>query len=86
MSRPSIPVWIELLCADCCQPSPGQFLRKADLFGQAKRDLVSVARGEGWVFKHNEAFCCAEHAANYERRQKSLERSRGNEQEGTRRV
>lgn len=67
MSRPSVPVWVELICTQCAKPGVGRFVRDGRNF---RDNLVRNARAEGWVFKHREVFCCQEHADAYAERQK----------------
>lgn len=69
MSRPSVPVWMELVCGECAQQFPGQFVRRMDLgAGKAKAAMIDQALDEGWVRAHNEIFCCQAHANKYTER------------------
>lgn len=64
--RPSVPVWVELICTHCAAHGPGRFVRGSAAYVE---ELTAMGRAEGWVFKHREVFCCKEHAAAYIKRQ-----------------
>lgn len=72
MTRPSVPVRIELVCAECADQFPGEFVRRMDLeAGPAKTRLVQRALDVGWVRAHDEIFCNKDHADTYGRRMKN---------------
>jgi hypothetical protein len=60
--RSRIPVWCEIVCRSCAHSHDGQFTS-----GQIpKRAMVKEARGDGWIFKYNEAFCSPKCVNKYE--------------------
>lgn len=66
MSRPSVPFWVELHCRECSTPGWGRLVRTGRSF---RDELVRNARNDGWVFAHQEAFCCQLHADTWIKRQ-----------------
>mgnify|MGYP003588573973 CR=1 FL=1 len=49
----SIPIWCEIVCAQCARTATGAFYSGAI----AKRALVQNAKREGFSFSKTDAFC-----------------------------
>jgi hypothetical protein len=70
MALPKMPIWTELVCRHCATTGCGQFID-----GQRDRTkLRKQALAEGWLFAHDDVFCCKHCLSGHER---DLEEQRG---------
>lgn len=62
-------VWCELVCRQCANSTSGQFVAGRPI---PLRSMKREAKAKGWLFKHNEVFCCKSCAKVYEEAHKEL--------------
>ena len=59
-------IWCEIVCVECSRTTSGRHTSGA----LPRKDMKSEASSEGWLFKHNEAFCGADCLEQHEDRLK----------------
>lgn len=57
--RTSVPLWVELVCAECANTTQGQSV-SGPLNG-IKAPMIRAAKAEGWQLSDGKAFCSIAH-------------------------